>query len=96
MKPPVATLLQLIALSVILTWLYVQTRSVPLVALLHTSQTFFGLVNHGLALVQQAWLMAAVYAAVAIAVTLAAGPGFLRCSPPAPGHTTEVEARALL
>jgi hypothetical protein len=47
--PPVATLLQLIALSVILTWLYVQTRSVPLVALLHTSHTFFGLVNRGLA-----------------------------------------------
>jgi hypothetical protein len=73
-----ATLLQLIGLGVILAWLYVQTRSVPLTALLHNAQTFFGIVNHGLDPVQQSWLMAAVYVSVAAAVTLLAGPSFMR------------------
>jgi membrane protease YdiL (CAAX protease family) len=76
--PPVATLLQLLGLGVILAWLYAQTRSVPLVALLHLSQTFFGVVNHGLGAVEQSWLMAAVYVGAAIALTLLAGPAFRR------------------
>jgi membrane protease YdiL (CAAX protease family) len=78
--PVAATLLQLIGLGVILAWLYAQTRSVPLTALLHTAQTFFGVVNHGLGPVQQSWLMAAVYIAVALALTLLAGPRFARRS----------------
>ncbi|MCC6189755.1 MAG: CPBP family intramembrane metalloprotease [Anaerolineales bacterium] len=76
--PPLATLLQLLGLGVILAWLYARTRSVPLAALLHLSQTFFGVVNHGLGSVEQSWLMAAVYVAAAIAITLMAGPRFAR------------------
>lgn len=76
--PPLATLLQLLGLGVILTWLYVLTRSVPLAALLHLSQTFFGVVNHGLGAVEQSWLMAAVYMLGAIAITLLAGPRFVQ------------------
>lgn len=76
--PPLATVLQLLGLGVILAWLYARTRSVPLAALLHLSQTFFGVVNHGLGAVEQSWLMAAVYVAVAIAITLLAGPRFAR------------------
>jgi membrane protease YdiL (CAAX protease family) len=76
--PIPATLLQLLGLGVILTWFYVQTRSVPLVALLHLSQTFFGVVNHGLGLVEQSWLMAAIYVAAAIMVTLLAGARFVQ------------------
>jgi membrane protease YdiL (CAAX protease family) len=74
--PPVATLLQLLGLGVILTWFYVQTRSVPLTALLHLSQTFFGVVNHGLGAVEQSWLMAAVYGTAALIITLLVGPRF--------------------
>lgn len=81
--PLAATCLQLIGLSVILTWLYAQTRSVPLAALLHTAQTFFGVVNHGLDPVMQSWLMAAVYMAAALALTALAGPSFLRRVTPA-------------
>jgi membrane protease YdiL (CAAX protease family) len=76
--PVAATLLQLIGLGVILTWLYVQTRSVPLAALLHTAQTFFGIVNHGLDPVQQSWLMATVYFGAALSLVLLSGPGFMR------------------
>lgn len=67
----------------ILTWLYAQTRSVPLAALLHTAQTFFGVVNHGLDPVMQSWLMAAVYIAAALALTALAGPSFLQRVTPA-------------
>lgn len=81
--PLAATCLQLVGLSVVLTWLYAQTRSVPLAALLHTAQTFFGVVNHGLDPVMQSWLMAAVYMAAALALTALAGPSFLRRATPA-------------
>jgi membrane protease YdiL (CAAX protease family) len=74
--PPVATLLQLLGLGVILAWLYTQTRSVPVVALLHLAQTFFGIVNHGLGSEEQSWLMAVVYLAVAAVVVLLAGRRF--------------------
>ncbi len=76
--PSLATLLQLLGLGVILTWFYVQTRSVPMAALLHLAQTFFGVVNDGLGSVEQSWLMAAVYVLAAIGLTLVAGPAFRR------------------
>jgi membrane protease YdiL (CAAX protease family) len=81
--PPLATLLQLLGLGVSLAWLYAQTRSVPLAALLHLSQTFFGVVNHGLGAVDQSWLMAAVYVLAAVGLTLVAGPAFTRQRQPA-------------
>jgi membrane protease YdiL (CAAX protease family) len=90
--PPAATLLQLLGLGVILAWLYVQTRSVPLAALLHLSQTFFGVVNHGLGPVEQSWLMAAVYVLAAIGITLVAGPAFRRQEKPTAAFGTLVEA----
>jgi membrane protease YdiL (CAAX protease family) len=90
--PPVATFLQLLGLGVIVAWLYARTHSVPLVALLHLSQTFFGVVNHGLGAVEQSWLMAAVYVAAAAGLTLAAGPAFRRQDQPMAAVGTPVEA----
>jgi membrane protease YdiL (CAAX protease family) len=90
--PPLATLLQLLGLGVVLAWLYAQTRSVPLAALLHLSQTFFGVVNHGLGAVEQSWLMAAVYVLAAVGLTLVAGPAFTRQRHNAAGISTPVGA----
>lgn len=66
--------------------------SVPLAALLHLAQTFFGVVNHGLDPVQQSWLMAAVYVLAALGLTLLAGPAFTRQGQPAAGVSTPVGA----
>jgi len=90
--PPVATLLQLLGLGVILSWFYVQTRSVPLAALLHLAQTFFGVVNEGLGSVEQSWLMAVVYVLAAIGLTLVAGPAFRRPDKPMATFGRPVEA----
>jgi len=55
------TILQLIGLSLILTWLFVRTRgSIVLPILFHAGQNLLVIVNGGIPLTQQLWLMTIV------------------------------------
>ncbi len=77
--PPLATLFQLIGLSVLITWLYLHTGgNVLLTSLFHAAQSFFVVANEGIPPTQQAWLMAGVYLALAFIVVIATGPSLAR------------------
>lgn len=55
------TLLQLIGLSVVLTWLYIQTGSnIVIPIMFHAGQNFLVFVNEGITLTQQLWLMTVI------------------------------------
>jgi uncharacterized protein len=85
--PALPTLLGLIGLSVLATWLYIRTNgNLLLTSLLHAAQSFFVIVNDGISLGQQTWLMAGVYLAAAVVIALAAGPSFAQ-RPVAPIET---------
>jgi uncharacterized protein len=67
--PPLPTLLSLVGGSVIFTWLYVHSDgNIVLTTIFHAAQSFFAIVNEGIALEQQMWLMAGVYLAVALLI----------------------------
>jgi membrane protease YdiL (CAAX protease family) len=69
--PPLSTLPLMIAISVLITWLYVRTNGNLVIAtLFHAAQSFFVIFNDGIPPVEQAWLMAGVYAAVAVVVAV--------------------------
>ena len=56
--PWLPTILQLAGLSIIMTWLYIQTRgSIVLPILFHTGQNLLVVLNGGITLSQQLWLM---------------------------------------
>ena len=77
--PLLPTLLQLIGLSVLITWLYMQSgENILLTSLLHASQSFFVILNEGIPMTQLVWLMAGVYLAVAFIFMIVAGSGFGR------------------
>jgi membrane protease YdiL (CAAX protease family) len=77
--PLLPTLLQLIGLSVLITWLYVQSGgNILLTSLFHAAQSFLVIVNEGLPLTPQVWLMAGVYLALALIVIIATGPSLAR------------------
>ena len=77
--PALPTLLGLIGLSILATWLYIRTNgNLLLTSLLHAAQSFFVIVNDGITMGQQTWLMAGVYLAVAVVITIAAGSSFTR------------------
>ena len=77
--PPLPTILGLVGGSVLFTWLYVNgDSSIVLTTLFHAAQSFFVIVNEGLTVTQQAWLMAGVYLAVALIVVLATGSRLTR------------------
>jgi len=77
--PPLPTVLALVGASVLFTWLYVNSGgSIVLTTLFHAAQSFFVIVNEGLTMTQQAWLMAGVYLAVALIVVLATGSRLTR------------------
>jgi hypothetical protein len=44
----------------------------------HAAQSFFVILNDGITIGQQTWLMAGVYLAAAVIITIAAGPSFAR------------------
>jgi len=70
--PGVPTVFQLIGLSVLITWFFIQGgNSVVLTSLFHAAQSFFVIVNDGITLSQQVWLMAAVWSAAAVIVVIA-------------------------
>jgi membrane protease YdiL (CAAX protease family) len=75
---PLATLIYLVSLSVLLTWLYVNSGgSVLLVTIFHASQSFFVIVNEGITQAQQVWLMAVVGLIMALIVVVISGPRLL-------------------
>lgn len=77
--PPLPTILGLVGGSVLFTWLYVNSNgNIVLTTLFHAAQSFFVIVNEGLTVTQQAWLMAGVYLAVALIVVLATGSRLTR------------------
>jgi len=77
--PPLPTMLQLIGLSVLMTWLYMQSGgNILLTSLFHGAQSFFLIVNEGIPPMQLTWLMAAVYLALAFIVVIVAGSGLTR------------------
>jgi uncharacterized protein len=82
--PLLPTLLELIALSVLMTWLFIRSSgNLLLTSLFHAAQSFFVIVNDGIAAEQQAWLMAGVYLVIALIIAIAGGPRFAR-KPTAP------------
>jgi len=77
--PLLPTLLQLIGLSVLITWLYTQTGgNIILTSLFHAAQSFFVIVNEGISPTQLVWLMAGVYLGLAIIIVIVAGSSFSR------------------
>lgn len=89
--PLLPTLLQLIGLSVLITWLYTQTGgNVLLTSLFHAAQSFFVVLNEGLPPTPQVWLMAGVYLALAVIVIIVTGSNLAR---PTPARTEERDRR---
>ena len=79
--PPLPTVLALVGVSVLLTWLYVNSGgNIILTTLFHAAQSFFVIVNDGIALAQQMWLMAGVYSGLALIIILLTGPTLVRRS----------------
>jgi uncharacterized protein len=71
---PLGLLLELIGLSVVVTWLFVQTGgNIFITSLFHAAQSLFVVVNEGISLTQQLWLMAVVYVALALILTFLYG-----------------------
>ena len=77
--PLLPTLLQLIGLSILITWLYTRTGgNVLLTSLFHAAQSFFVIVNEGLPLTRLVWLMAGVYLSLALIIVIVARSNFAR------------------
>jgi uncharacterized protein len=96
--PPLPTLLGLIALSILATWLYIRTNgNLLLTSLLHAAQSFFVIVNDGITVGQQTWLMAGVYLAAAVVIGISAGPSFVRkpMAPIEPRATRSIANRSI-
>jgi membrane protease YdiL (CAAX protease family) len=67
--PGVLTVIQLIGLSILLSWFYIQGGcNIILTSIFHAAQSFFLVLNEGVTLSQQAWLMAVVFCATAAIV----------------------------
>jgi hypothetical protein len=76
---PLPTLLGLVGGSVLFTWLYVNSGgSILVTSIFHASQSFFVIVNDGITLEGQMWLMAVVYSSMALIVVLLTGSSLSR------------------
>ncbi len=72
--PWMATLLFIVALSVVLTWLFINTRgSLFIVILHHAVQNFLVFLNGGVPPAQSSWLLAAVTVVLALVIILLYG-----------------------
>jgi len=70
-QPWIATILQLVGLSVLLTWFYVNGgMNIVLTSIFHASQSFFVIINDGITISQQTWLMASVWMGTALIIVL--------------------------
>jgi membrane protease YdiL (CAAX protease family) len=77
--PLLPVVIEVTSLSVLGTWLYIRAGgNVLLTSVFHAAQSFFVIVNEGITQAQQLWLMAGVYAAMALVVVIAAGSSFAR------------------
>jgi membrane protease YdiL (CAAX protease family) len=75
----VATVLFLVGLSVILTWLFIQTQyGIVIGIVFHTGQNFFVFFNGGIALGENLWLLAIVTVIVAIILVIFFGTSLQR------------------
>jgi membrane protease YdiL (CAAX protease family) len=69
------TMIELVALSVLLTWFFIHGgQSVLLTSLFHAAQSFFVIVNDGVPLSQIGWLWALVWAGAAVIVVMVSWP----------------------
>jgi hypothetical protein len=75
---PLPTVLALVGGSVLFTWLYVNSGSIVLTTLFHAAQSFFVILNEGIPLAGQSWLLAGVYLAAALIVVIATGSSLRR------------------
>jgi hypothetical protein len=67
----------LISLSVMITWLYLQTGgNILLTSLFHAAQSFLLIVNEGIPPLQLVWIMAGVYLASAFVIAMVSGSSF--------------------
>jgi membrane protease YdiL (CAAX protease family) len=77
--PGVPVVLEVLGLSVLGTWLYIRSDgNLLLTSLFHAAQSFFVIVNDGITLEQQIWLMAGVFLTIALIVTLIEARRFTR------------------
>jgi len=73
------SILYIIGLSVVLTWLYIQTRGNLVIPILfHFGQSYFVFLNGGISLTQQLWLMTAITVVVSLVLILIYGPDLQR------------------
>ena len=73
------SLLYIVGLSVILTWLYVQTRGNLVIPILfHIGQSYFVFLNEGISLTQQLWLMTGITIVISLVLILIYGPTLQR------------------
>jgi membrane protease YdiL (CAAX protease family) len=74
-----ATLIELMGLSVIITWLFVNTGgSLVIASLYHTAQSFFVILNDGISRSQQSWLLAICNLVLVLILVLVSGPALRR------------------
>jgi membrane protease YdiL (CAAX protease family) len=72
--PALPTVLAVVSVSVLTTWLYVNTGgNLVLAIVFHAAQNFFVIVNEGIPLSAVAWLMLVVYLALALVVVSLTG-----------------------
>lgn len=89
--PALPTVLAVVSVSVLTTWLYVHTGgNLVLAIVFHAAQNFFTIVNEGIPLAPLAWLMVVVYFALALIVVILAGRNFMGAS--AVYHTNQPAA----
>jgi membrane protease YdiL (CAAX protease family) len=86
---PLGLFLEMVGLSVVVTWLFVQTGgNIFITTLYHAAQSFFVIVNAGMALSQQLWTMAATYVLLSVILVLLFGPNLRRAG----GQQASVQA----
>lgn len=74
-----STILYITGLSIILTWLYIQTRGNLVIPILfHIGQSYFVFLNGGISLTQQLWLMTAITTAISLVLILVFGANLQR------------------
>jgi uncharacterized protein len=86
---PVIYTLLIIHLSILLTWIFINTgKRLGSVILLHAAQSFFAFLHGNVPIQHQLWLMCLSYGAIALALVLLSGTSL--CVTPAPQPASPV------